>query len=86
MKNYKYKYKKNKGWGGYTKKIATKKELDEARETALKLSKNEAYIGMRSCWVCNEAHSHFLIEWGKWVLSCFECGHWYYDGIDITKG
>ena len=57
---------------------------DEAREL-IKKTKGQA-IGFRSCWNCNPAHEHFKKgKWGDWVLQCFECGHYYYKGKDITE-
>jgi hypothetical protein len=40
---------------------ATPDELKSAREAAIaKLNKDRADMSMRSCWVCNPAHYHFL--------------------------
>lgn len=36
---------------------------------------------MRSCWKCNGAHEH-LKDAG--LIVCFACGHWYYNGYDLT--
>ena len=86
MKNAKYKIK---GDYDYTEVKATKLELDKARKQAkalLKKTKGQA-MSMRSCWVCNGAHTHFLNgKWGDWVLMCFAgCGRFYFDKIDITE-
>lgn len=82
MKNWKY---KATGDYEFEKEPVSKTELLVARETAKKLMKNVDKIAMRSCWVCNAAHTHFLSgKWGSWVLNCFDCGHWYFNKIDIT--
>lgn len=62
----------------------TKEELDTARKQAKKLMPGG--VALRSCWLCNAAHYHFLNgDWGKWVLCCFECGKYFYNKIDITE-
>jgi len=83
MKNHKF-------WlenGKIKSRPATKKELEEAREKAKKLIKKDARnLAFRSCWQCNPAHYYFLEgEWGGWVLSCFHCGRFYYNKIDISE-
>lgn len=85
-KNYIYEMK---GDYEYVSKPVTKKQLETVRKNAqalLKKTKGQA-LGMRSCWVCNGAHTHFLSgEWGDWVLMCIaECGRYYYDKTDITQ-
>jgi len=37
---------------------------------------------MRSCWNCNGAHDH--LQNATYAFVCFECGRWYYKGVDIT--
>ncbi len=61
-------------------------ELEKLRKEAREIIQaDKTAIAMRSCWNCNSAHKHFLIgDWGKWVLYCFECGHYFYKGVDIT--
>ena len=80
---------KMKGDNNYTSKPATKKQLEMARKKAQDLLKktNGQALGMRSCWVCNGAHAHFLRgDWGEWVLKCLaDCGRYYYDKIDVTQ-
>jgi hypothetical protein len=81
-KNHKF---SPKGDWDYTSKPATKEELEKARARADKLMRKAGQPGIRSCWQCNGAHAHFLQgDWGDWVLTCFECGKWYCDKIDIT--
>jgi len=92
MKPKQHKEKENKkyirkGDYEYVEKSVTEKELGEARKKAtalIKKSKGEV-IGLRSCWKCNPAHTHFIEkgDW-SWVLNCFDCGHYYYNNIDIT--
>lgn len=71
-----------------TGKPATKKALTAARKKANKILKSEGGIDkltFRSCWLCNGAHERFLGEkWGDWVMNCFACGRFYFDGMDIT--
>jgi len=66
---------------------ATDEELKTARDAATaKLKKDNAAYAIRSCWVCNPAHSHFLEHRAEsFLFHCMMgCGHWYYQGIDIT--
>lgn len=57
-------------------------ELETLREAAKrKVEKDEC--AFRSCWNCNAAHE-YMKEWDT-VISCFECGHWYFMGVDITE-
>ena len=66
----------------------TPEELEAARSAALaKLEANPDGWAMRSCWVCNPAHAHFLSDLeDSFLFTCvMGCGHWYYQGIDITK-
>jgi hypothetical protein len=60
--------------------MITKKE---AQEKALEiLKKNKTDYAFRSCWKCNPCHKHLKkVD----LLRCFNCGHWYYKGIDITE-
>lgn len=55
--------------------------VDEAREEALKLF-SIGECELRSCWECNPAHEH-LKEHG--LINCFECGKFFYKGIDVTE-
>lgn len=60
------------------------KTVEEARKEASKIvSEDRANFGMRSCWNCNGAHEH--LKGAEYVFTCFECGHWYYKGFDITE-
>ena len=57
--------------------------IQEARKLAKKLMKKDSnYPEMRSCWKCNGAHEHLKSHTLIW---CFECGHFYYKGLDITE-
>ena len=65
----------------------TPEELETARWAACaKLEANPQGFAMRSCWVCNPAHAHFLTDlMDGFLFTCIgDCGHWYYQGIDIT--
>ncbi len=57
-------------------------ELGTLREAARrKIEKNE--WSLRSCWNCNSGHE-YMKEWDD-PISCFQCGHWYFMGADITE-
>ncbi len=47
------------------------------------LDAEPANYALRSCWHCNSAHEHLRQSEG--VLLCFDCGHWYYKGVDLTE-
>lgn len=80
MKNQEYKYSRT----GFTSKPVAKSKLDKTRNAATKLIKNDC-VSLRSCWLCNGCHDHFLIgKWENWVLRCFECGKFFFNKIDIT--
>ena len=58
--------------------------LQEARNKALAiLKKDRTNFAWRSCWKCNGAHEH--LKDADCIINCFNCGHWYYKGIDITE-
>ena len=64
----------------------TRSKTDIARQEAIKLmkkTKGECRV-LRSCWKCNAGHKH-LKDDDTIVISCFECGHHFYKGIDITN-
>ena len=66
-----------------TTPMTSKTRVEEARKKAKAiLKKDGANFEWRSCWNCNGAHEH-LKDHG--LINCFECGHWYYQGIDITE-
>lgn len=76
------KYKTTEDWK-YESEPCGKKELKEARREGKKLIEQ---VTLRSCWICNAAHYHFLKgKWGKWLLNCFDCGRFFYNKIDITE-
>lgn len=58
--------------------------VETAREAAEKLLKEKGLdaLEMRSCWNCNPAHEHLK---SRELIWCFECGHYFYKGIDITE-
>lgn len=57
---------------------------DEARAAASEiLAKDPTNWAMRSCWNCNGTHKH--LKRAEYIIRCFECGHTFYRGIDITE-
>lgn len=38
---------------------------------------------MRSCWDCEPAHQH--LRQADYVFFCAQCGHWFFQGQDITR-
>lgn len=56
--------------------------IDEARVKAKELIEQNDYE-IRSCWNCNPAHEHLK---SHDLILCYECGHWFYKGIDVTEG
>ena len=53
-----------------------KKKLQE--EALIKKDK----LIMRSCWNCNPSHEH--LKTCEVPIVCYQCGHYYYKGVDIT--
>lgn len=76
-----HKFFKTKKW--YRSRPATKKELRAARALALERIKNNNFA-VRSCWQCNGAHEYFLSGDKNWCFTCFECGRWYAQNVDVT--
>ena len=58
-------------------------ELKRLREEAFEQMKKDEGPAMRSCWNCNSGHEH--LKGAKCVIVCFECGHYYFKGEDITE-
>jgi hypothetical protein len=59
-------------------------EMEEARKEAEKiLEKDRADFALRSCWNCNAVHEG-LKEAG-YIISCFECGHWFFKGQQLSE-
>lgn len=58
--------------------------VEQARNLAKKYMKEHADnpAALRSCWECNSAHEH--LKTLDIPLNCFDCGKWFYKGIDIT--
>jgi hypothetical protein len=52
----------------------------EAREL---VNQDMDNLAMRSCWDCNPAHEH--LKEVDYVITCFDCGRFFYKGIDITE-
>lgn len=67
---------------------ASAEELKAARDAAqAKIDKNPTDWAVRSCWVCNPVHNHFLQTSDGFLFNCaMGCGHWFYQGVDITSG
>lgn len=61
--------------------IENKKSINAARKKAMPLIQKKQFE-LRSCWNCNPAHEHLKTHE---LICCFECGHWFYKGIDITE-
>ena len=40
-------------------------------------------LGLRSCWNCNPAHEH--LKDAEYVINCFSCGHYFFEGEDVTE-
>ncbi len=58
--------------------------LDVLRaEATLLLKVDPDAVTMRSCWNCNAAHEH-LRSAENCVIWCFDCGHYFFKGVDIT--
>jgi hypothetical protein len=75
--------------GAVASRLVPSEELAAARKTATeKLEANPSGWAMRSCWVCNPAHAHFLEDLTDgFLFQCvMGCGHWYYQGIDLSGG
>ena len=61
--------------------MSKEKVIEITRGEAKKwLSQNTP--AMRSCWNCNPAHEG--LKNATYVINCFECGHWFFNGSDIT--
>jgi len=37
----------------------------------------------RSCWNCNSAHEH--LKKADYPIQCFDCGHIYFKGVQLTE-
>jgi hypothetical protein len=60
-------------------------DQQEALAAANKL-REEKGIGcvvFRSCWNCNPAHEHLKTVTDA-VILCFGCGHYFYNGVQIS--
>ena len=58
-----------------------------SKEEKLKQLREEAKqyeVVLRSCWNCNSSHE-YLKEYNDIVICCFECGHYFFKGVDITE-
>ncbi len=58
-------------------------KIEELRKEASEwLKKNPGEFAFRSCWECNPAHDH--LKKADYVINCFDCGHWFWRGKDIS--
>lgn len=73
--------------GEVVSRIASVEEVAAASSAAhARLQQDHVSYAMRTCWVCNPAHAHFLQN-DNFLFQCMMgCGHWYYQGIDLTGG
>lgn len=58
--------------------------VDQAKKEAdawMKEHKDDFIL--RSCWKCNPAHKH--LKDLDAVIWCFECGNWYWKGVNISE-
>ncbi len=62
-------------------------EMSKEESVALfergRAAKAAGKFAMRSCWKCNGAHEH--LKKSDSLIVCFECGHWYLEGHDLTE-
>lgn len=63
------------------KKKPLTKDENRLLEKATRMVKDTDFA-FRSCWNCNPAHEH--LKQADYLISCFECGCYYYKGICIT--
>lgn len=66
---------------GWEQSIMSKEE-QRRKEASILLDESVKNMWMRSCWNCNPAHEH--LKNSELVIRCFDCGHWFYRGVDIT--
>ena len=57
------------------------KELREEASELVNIDVNN--LCYRSCWNCNGAHEH--LKEADFVILCYECGKYYFKGVDITN-
>lgn len=56
---------------------------EEARAKANQwMRDNNNALAFRSCWNCNSGHEH--LRNADYVIWCFECGRYFFGGVDIT--
>jgi PHP family Zn ribbon phosphoesterase len=59
----------------------TMTDINKLRAEAEKAFRDGDYA-FRSCWMCNQAHEH--LKEVDYMIECFECGRYYFKGVDIT--
>jgi tRNA(Ile2) C34 agmatinyltransferase TiaS len=67
---------------GVRSEVVAPEELVKIREEGRKLLGSQM---IRSCWQCNPCHAHFLEYQRDQLLWCYDCGRFYYQGVDITE-
>jgi hypothetical protein len=61
-----------------------KQDIEQLRREAKKLLKeDDLNLRIRSCWNCNLAHEY--LKEADYVINCYQCGDWYYKGVNITE-
>lgn len=56
---------------------------EEARAKAHQwMRDNNNALAFRSCWNCNSGHEH--LRSAEYVIWCFECGRYFFGGVDVT--
>ena len=61
--------------------LVTKEEAIEKADQWMRDHGNG--FSFRSCWNCNRAHEH--LRNAEYVILCFVCGHYFFNGVDITE-
>ena len=60
----------------------TRKEWDALyKKSLVELKANN--FALRSCWKCNAAHEH--LKGAGYIIRCFECGHAFFKGHDLSE-
>lgn len=66
--------------------VVTRSEMTPVQLAVARADAAKHDAAMRSCWVCNPAHNHFLATTAdNFLFWCIGCGHWYFNGMDITE-
>lgn len=68
----------------HTQKTSLKQVVELHAEAIVLYARDPDAIAMRSCWNCNPAHRHLRSTTDRCIIFCFDCGRYYFKGIDIT--